>query len=94
MENAHPERPVIMAQIERADGFDAQVEVYVELADGSQWEMHPTGMGDVERYELPVFMLGIPCGAQPMWVHAESGLEERVQSVQIHLPCPEPLGGP
>ena len=88
--NASPDgtRPVLHARLYREGEFDAEVDVSLELADGSAWEMHREGLEDPDLFTIPLYILGIECGGQSATVKGKSGWTERTYPVHVYIPCP------
>jgi hypothetical protein len=81
-------RPVLSARLNRQAGFDAEVPVWVELDDGSEFEMNRAGLEDPDLYELPLYILGLECGQHTVTVTGKSGWETQTYPVNVYLPCP------
>jgi hypothetical protein len=86
-------RPVLTARIVRDYEFDDEVDVSVELPDGSEFEMHRGSLEDPDFYELPLYILPIECGSQTVTVKGKSGWIERTLAVSVYEPCPQAPGG-
>jgi hypothetical protein len=81
-------RPVIHAQLYREGGFEGHVDVSLEVADGSVWELNREGLETPDLYTLPLYILGLECGSHTVVVKGKSGWTERTYPVYVHLPCP------
>ncbi|MBW2260842.1 MAG: hypothetical protein JRG91_02630 [Deltaproteobacteria bacterium] len=81
-------KPVLNAKLYRDADFDVEVSMWVELADGSAYEMNRSSLEDPDLYELPLYILGLACGGQSVQVMGKSGFMERSHAVHAYLPCP------
>jgi len=81
-------KPVLSAKMYRMAEFDLEVPVWVELPDGSEFEMSRAGLEDPDLWTLPLYILGLECGSHTVTVTGKSGWETQTYPVAVYLPCP------
>jgi len=91
--DGNPARPVLYARVIRGAGFDDEVSVWVELPGGAEYEMQRASVEDQDLWQIPLFIIGLECGQQPVSVRGRSGFREAAQSIMVYLPCPQAPGG-
>jgi hypothetical protein len=82
-------RPVLEARLVRSAGFEGEVSIWLEMPDGSEYELSRVGLEDPDLWELPLYAVGMECGSQTVTVHGKSGWDETETPVYVYLPCPE-----